>query len=57
MIEYLKENGPKNRTEIRDALSLKQQTVSYSIRALERRGSVKTGGKGKNDLCEFVRRR
>ena len=54
IIEYLKGNGPKTRTEIRDALSLKQQTVSYSIRALEKRGSVKTGGKGKNDLCELV---
>jgi len=56
IIEYLKENGPKTRTEIKDALSLKQQTVSYSIKSLERRGMVKTSGRGKNDVCETINR-
>lgn len=54
ILDLLTENGPKTRTEIKDELSLKQQTVSYSIRSLEKRGLVKTGGKGKNNLCEIV---
>ena len=54
IIEYLKEKGLKTRKEIEEALSLKRQTVSYSIRNLERKGLVKTRGNGRNDLCEFV---
>ena len=54
ILEYLKDNGPKSRTELKDALSLKQQTVSYSIRSLEKKGLVKTGGRGRNDLCEII---
>jgi len=55
ILEYLKENGPQTRTKLKDALSLKQQTISYSIRSLEKKGLVKTGGKGWNRLCEFIK--
>ena len=54
IIGYLKEKGQRTRKEIEEALSLKRQTVSYSIRNLERKGLVKTRGKGRNDLCEII---
>lgn len=54
ILEYLKENGPKTRREIEEGLALKRQTVVYSIRNLERKGLVKTGGRGRNDRCELV---
>jgi len=54
ILDYLRENGPKTRTEIKDALELKQQTVTYSIRSLEKRRLVKCGGRGKNDACEII---
>ena len=54
IIEYLKDSGQKTPKEIEEALELKRQTVSYSIRNLKRKGLVKTGGKGRNDPCELV---
>jgi len=54
ILEYLKDNGSKTRKEIEEALSIKRQTVSYSIKNLERKRLVKTSGRGRNDLCEAV---
>jgi predicted transcriptional regulator len=54
IIEYLKEHGPKNRKEIEVELSLKRQTVAYSIKNLERKGLVISSGRGRNDPCELV---
>ncbi|MCK4614216.1 MAG: helix-turn-helix transcriptional regulator [Thermoplasmata archaeon] len=52
IVEYLKDNGPASRFDIEHALSLKRQTVSYSVRRLEERGLIKCSGNGRKDLCE-----
>lgn len=48
ILNHLKENGPAALREIQDALGLKQQTVSYSIKRLVERGLVKGSGEARN---------
>ncbi len=54
ILNHLMNHGPAAQTDIEKKLSLKQQSVSYSINKLQEKGLVQCTGKGKGALCRVI---
>ena len=54
IVVYLKKNGPTTRLQLEEKLSMKRQTIDYSVRRLEYRGMIKCDGNKRSDHCFIV---